>query len=205
MPRLIRPKLLPKVNIDTNIVTIAGIENAYVPSGVILMWSGSILTIPYSWALCDGNNGTPDLRDKFVISVGLTYNVASTGGSSTTTLAVANLPSHNHNANTNNTGSHTHNISGNSGSGGNHSHSLTIITGSGGDNDSTNYVQTLGTAADVISYSMGSSGNHTHSAGNYSASSAGSHSHSVTVGYTGSGNAFSIMPPYYSLAYIMKL
>lgn len=36
-------------------------------SGGIIMWSGSIATIPAGYSLCDGNNGTPDLRDKFII------------------------------------------------------------------------------------------------------------------------------------------
>ncbi len=35
--------------------------------GFILAWSGSIATIPAGWALCDGNNGTQDLRDKFIV------------------------------------------------------------------------------------------------------------------------------------------
>lgn len=35
--------------------------------GIIVMWSGSIATIPVGWALCDGTNGTPDLRSKFVV------------------------------------------------------------------------------------------------------------------------------------------
>ena len=38
-----------------------------VPRGVIVMWSGSIADIPQGWALCDGTNGTPDLRDRFVV------------------------------------------------------------------------------------------------------------------------------------------
>lgn len=38
-----------------------------VPSGVILLWSGTVASIPTGWTLCDGNNGTPDLRDRFVV------------------------------------------------------------------------------------------------------------------------------------------
>jgi len=34
---------------------------------MILAWYGSIATIPSGFSLCDGNNGTPDLRDRFVI------------------------------------------------------------------------------------------------------------------------------------------
>lgn len=52
-----------------------------VPSGAILMWSGSIATIPAGWNLCDGSNGTPNLVNKFVIAAGGTYAVNATGGS----------------------------------------------------------------------------------------------------------------------------
>ena len=37
------------------------------PTGCIVLWSGSIASIPSSWALCDGSSGTPDLRDKFIV------------------------------------------------------------------------------------------------------------------------------------------
>jgi hypothetical protein len=39
-----------------------------IPSGVIVMWSGTIATIPSGWVLCDGSNSTPDLRNKFIIA-----------------------------------------------------------------------------------------------------------------------------------------
>jgi len=38
-----------------------------IPRGAILMWYGTIATIPSGYALCDGNNGTPDLRNKFIV------------------------------------------------------------------------------------------------------------------------------------------
>jgi hypothetical protein len=38
-----------------------------VPSGGIIMWSGSIANIPSGWVLCNGLNGTPDLRNSFVV------------------------------------------------------------------------------------------------------------------------------------------
>lgn len=44
-------------------------QNSNVPTGGIMMWSGTIASIPTGWALCDGANGTPDLTDKFIISV----------------------------------------------------------------------------------------------------------------------------------------
>ena len=41
--------------------------SSLVPTGIISMWSGSIAKIPAGWALCDGSNGTPDLRDRFIV------------------------------------------------------------------------------------------------------------------------------------------
>ena len=72
------------------------------PSGGIIMWSGSIASIPSGWYLCNGSNGTPDLRDRFVVGAGSTYSVAATGGSKDATLvshthtATVNDPGHNH-------------------------------------------------------------------------------------------------------------
>jgi hypothetical protein len=40
--------------------------NAFV-AGMIMMWSGTIATIPSGWLLCNGSSGTPDLRNRFVI------------------------------------------------------------------------------------------------------------------------------------------
>ncbi len=51
-----------------------------IPVGVIMLWFGAIVDIPAGWAHCDGNNGTPDLRDKFVPGAGTTYNPGDTGG-----------------------------------------------------------------------------------------------------------------------------
>lgn len=45
---------------------------------MILLWSGAIVDIPAGWALCDGNNGTPDLRDRIVIGAGTTYDPGDT-------------------------------------------------------------------------------------------------------------------------------
>lgn len=64
-----------------------------IPSGLISMWSGSIVSIPIGWLLCDGTSGTPDLRDRFVVGAGSAYAVAATGGS-----ANAILVSHTHTA-----------------------------------------------------------------------------------------------------------
>lgn len=48
--------------------------------GMIAMWSGSIASIPAGYALCDGNNGTPDLRDQFIRGAGGTKNPGDIGG-----------------------------------------------------------------------------------------------------------------------------
>ena len=48
--------------------------------GMIVSWSGAIVAIPSGWSLCDGTNGTPDLRDKFVQGAGGTFAVNQTGG-----------------------------------------------------------------------------------------------------------------------------
>ena len=52
-----------------------------VPTGLIAIWSGSIGSIPSGWLLCDGTNGTPDLRNSFILGAGSTYSVGQTGGS----------------------------------------------------------------------------------------------------------------------------
>jgi hypothetical protein len=42
--------------------------NYLVPSGGIILWSGTIATIPSGWVLCNGSNGTPDLRNRFIVA-----------------------------------------------------------------------------------------------------------------------------------------
>lgn len=70
--------------------------NDVVPSGGILLWSGSIATVPEGWVLCDGTNGTPNLLDRFVIGAGLTYAVGASGGGGTITLTSDQMPAHTH-------------------------------------------------------------------------------------------------------------
>jgi hypothetical protein len=75
-----------------------------IPVGGILLWSGSIGSIPAGYALCNGNNGTPDLRDRFIVGAGSTYAVNATGGS-----ADAVVVSHTHTATVTDPG-HLHTI-----------------------------------------------------------------------------------------------
>lgn len=51
--------------------------------GMIILWSGSIASIPNGWALCDGGNGTPELTDLFVLCAGGGFDVDETGGNDT--------------------------------------------------------------------------------------------------------------------------
>ena len=64
--------------------------------GFIVMWSGSVANIPTGYLLCDGSNGTPDLRDRFIVGAGSAYNPDDSGGNDNVTLSVAQLPSHSH-------------------------------------------------------------------------------------------------------------
>jgi hypothetical protein len=75
-----------------------------IPSGGIIIWSGSSASIPSGWLLCDGTNSTPDLRNRFVVGAGSTYAVNATGGS-----ADAIVVSHTHTATVTDPG-HTHSV-----------------------------------------------------------------------------------------------
>ena len=90
---------------NANAVLIQTLDNIYpilqnapasvpaVPAGCILLWSGSTGSIPATFLLCDGTNGTPDLRDRFLVGAGNTYAVNATGGSADSVVIT-----HNHTA-----------------------------------------------------------------------------------------------------------
>ncbi len=94
-----------------NIYGIIGVANTStgttIPTGMISLWYGSIGSVPLGWYLCDGTNGTPDLRDKFVVGAGSAYSVAATGGSTDaivvshthTATSVVTDPGHSHTLN----------------------------------------------------------------------------------------------------------
>ena len=130
-------------NANDNFVSL--IEKYATPVGTIMMWSGSIASIPKGWTLCDGETKTdrtgtsvttPDLRNRFIVGAGNTYTPGNTGGSDSVTLTEAQMPSHNHTAtgSSESAGSHNHNISvteggahshtGSADSAGNHSHTI---------------------------------------------------------------------------------
>lgn len=84
--------------------TISGVafanSSGIIPAGVIVMWSGSAIAIPTGWVLCNGANGTPDLRDKFVVGAGFSYAVNAQGGSKDAVVVQhthsVNDPGHSH-------------------------------------------------------------------------------------------------------------
>lgn len=149
------------------------IDSDAFPIGGIIMWYGSVATIPDKWALCNGGtvNGivTPDLRDRFVLGAGSTYAVNATGGS---TDAVVIQHSH---TGTTSTESQSHTHSGTTSTESrSHTHTGTTGTESQGHTHSGN----TGTQ----------SANHTHT-GN--TSTAGSHSHSGNTSNTGGSHSHS--------------
>ena len=84
-----------------------------IPSGGIILWSGSTGSVPSGWYLCDGTNGTPDLRNSFIVGAGNTYAVGATGGT-----ADAIVVSHTHTATSTSTVTdpgHIHSVPNNTG------------------------------------------------------------------------------------------
>jgi hypothetical protein len=80
-------------NQGTLTVTSLNVTGAFnlLPTGIIVAWSGT--TVPTGWVLCDGNNGTPNLANKFILG-GPPY--GQTGGAWTYTLTASQLPNHTH-------------------------------------------------------------------------------------------------------------
>jgi microcystin-dependent protein len=66
------------------------------PPGAIILWNGSLNGIPQGWAICNGSNGTPDLRGRFVVGAGPDYDYGAVGGQRSIALTTGNLPSHSH-------------------------------------------------------------------------------------------------------------
>lgn len=168
-----------------------------IPTGLIAMWSGAINAVPAGWALCNGSNGTPDLRDRFVVGAGSTYAVGNTGGANSVTLTEAQLPSH------------THVITGSTASSGSHTHSI-----SDPGHTHLNNAVGLGNVDPTVNWAITSSpqyrnANDTQTGSattGISINAAGAHTHTITASAasTGGGQSHENRPPYYALAYIMK-
>jgi len=164
---------------STQIATTAFVRDI-IPTGIISMWSGSIGSIPSGWLICDGTNGTPDLRNRFIVGAGSTYAVAATGGT-----ADAIVVSHTHTFTTGSAGTHFHEVvSGTPGG---------ALRGFGepGGNGFIGYDRT-----DAY-YATGQTGVQL-------VQNAGAHTHTGTTDTSGSSGTNQNLPPYYALAYIMK-
>jgi hypothetical protein len=140
----------------------SSIVGALVPIGGIIMWSGSVATIPSSWRLCNGLNGTPNLQDRFLVGAGSGYAVGATGGS-----ADATLVSHSHSIND---PGHSHTYS-----------RLVIDTSQRTDLDNN-----------MLYFNEGSS--------TTSLSGTG-----IAINSSGSSATNANLPPYYALAFIMRI
>ncbi|RFA31328.1 hypothetical protein CAI21_01485 [Alkalilimnicola ehrlichii] len=181
-----------------------------IPQRLIAMYDGPANAIPEGWVLCDGNNGTPDLRDKFVVAAGLNYPVGDESGSNEKTTSTNG--SHNHGG-TNSAGEHSHSntfsVSGHPLSIGqmpSHDH---VLQGRNTSGSSSTFNGVAGLSSDPVTSSsspINSRGNgnpHAHGlTGGIQAN--GSHSHDIESDGDHS-HTVDVRPPYYALAFIMKL
>jgi len=161
-----------------------------VPLGGIIIWSGAENAVPAGWALCNGqaSNGrtTPNLQGRFVIGPSGGRGVGTIGGTETVTLSVGQLPSHNHR------------VSGTTSAGGDHSHPYDDIYWS----ECCNYLGNqgwIGSRGNDYDNGPWTTRKNTLNAGNHS------HYFDLTSWPTGSGEAINNMPPFYALAYIMRV
>ena len=147
-------------------------------TGMIMLWSGSTASIPGGWALCNGTSGTPNLMDKMIMGAGSGYNPGDTGGSANAVLV-----------------SHNHTLSGSTNATGAHVHSM-ILSGLKQPEPRAGAQITAGNDG----YQQSGTG------GNY-LSTAGNHAHSIsgTTNTPGVSATNANLPPFYALAYIMKL
>ena len=86
-------------NINSGTLPDARLSNSSLfVTGMIIMWNSTVASIPTGWVLCDGNNSTPDLRNRFVVGAGTggNYSPGDTGGADSVTLTLNQIPAHTH-------------------------------------------------------------------------------------------------------------
>ena len=161
----------------------------------IKFWASNDPTSPASFI-----GGTWErIEGEFIIGASSAYPVGTTGGSATHTQTVAEMPSHSHSGSTGSAGSHSHSAW--TGGAGGHSHTVSAAVtqkhevsklGVSGADGSGTYGYTFSSGTATTSWV----GDHTHGVG---MNEAGAHTHTVSIGSTGSGQAMSILNPYYAV------
>lgn len=156
----------------------------------IKFWASNDSTSPASFI-----GGTWErIEGEFIMGASDAYPAGTTGGSATHTQTVAEMPSHNHSGSTGSAGSHIHSAWTGGAGGHNHTVSAAIANKNGpmmaGEN--SGYGQYADNGTPTTSWV----GDHTHGVG---MNEAGAHTHTVSIGSTGSGQAMSILNPYYAL------
>lgn len=169
--------------------------------GMIMLWYGAAINVPTGWAICNGANGTPDLRDRFVVGAGDSYALDATGGAEEATPEIAAGGSHDHGGSTSAEEAaipaHTHRLrvweSGTNGPGQIENFGTQDALGVAGNADSNTYAYRQQTTAGVdLIEEAEASGDPTHS---HDISSGGSHTHAI--------DPIATLPPYRALYYIM--
>ena len=119
-------------NINSGTLADARLSNTSLfVTGMIMLWYGSVASIPSGWVLCDGNNNTPDLRNRFIVGAGTggNYSPDDTGGSADATLVSHSHTINNHTHSFSGSDSHSHTIN-------NHTHSFSASATTGNPNTS---------------------------------------------------------------------
>lgn len=176
--------------------------NQYLPVGMLAIYNGPATSIPTGWQLCDGTNGTPNLKDQIIIGAGITAAVGTTGGQTSLTLNINAMPAHNHTFTdtghvhpVSETG-HAHGISESP-----HSHQWDVELTSG------SVVELLYGRSTTIDayYSSSTSGANISFQASYANISINTATTGITMNNNGSATPIGTMPPYYAQAFIMKV
>ena len=175
---------------ETTDVDPVNLNAASVPVGGIIMFSGTVAGLPSQWKLCDGTDGTPDLRGRFIVGAGGSYAQGATGGVEQAALSASDIPSHTHGS-----GSLS------SGSAGNHRHEVPARERNASSDHTHGVSSRLSSATGTASFTDY----------DFQTSLDGSHSHSVSgetgtgFGLGGASPTHENRPPFYALAFIQRV